>query len=110
MAGQIDDFAAELADGPITFLHGDVEKLMQLSVILNTDEWQTYSRANAQSSLTDRTRRTPKRTGARPFRFGVLATKARDGRAWRERARQAEASGYTTLVVSDHFDDQWDHS
>jgi probable F420-dependent oxidoreductase len=44
---------------------------------------------------------------ARPFRFGVITSSAPDGRAWRDRARRAEASGYSTLLMPDHFQDQW---
>ena len=43
----------------------------------------------------------------RPFRFGVITSHAVDGRAWRERARRAEAFGYSTLFMPDHFQDQW---
>jgi probable F420-dependent oxidoreductase len=44
---------------------------------------------------------------ARPFRFAVITSKAPDPRAWRERARRAEALGYSTLYMPDHFQDQW---
>jgi probable F420-dependent oxidoreductase len=43
----------------------------------------------------------------REFRFGVITSHAVDGRAWRERARRAEALGYSTLFMPDHFQDQW---
>src|SRR5260370_3495044 len=43
----------------------------------------------------------------RPLRFGVITSHADDGRAWRERARRAESLGYTSLLVPDHFQDQW---
>ena len=43
----------------------------------------------------------------RPFRFGVQLTSAPDGRAWREGARAAEDLGYSTLLMPDHFEDQW---
>ncbi|MGH9164745.1 MAG: TIGR03621 family F420-dependent LLM class oxidoreductase [Acidimicrobiales bacterium] len=46
-------------------------------------------------------------SSARPFRFGVQAASAPDGRAWRERARAVEDMGYATLWVPDHLDDQW---
>ena len=42
----------------------------------------------------------------RPFRFAVITSKAADAHAWRERARRAEALGYTTLLMPDHFQDQ----
>jgi len=42
-----------------------------------------------------------------PFRFGVISSSAPDGRTWRERARRAEALGYSTLFMPDHFQDQW---
>ena len=42
----------------------------------------------------------------RPFRFAVITSKAPDARAWRERARRAEALGYSTLLMPDHFQDQ----
>lgn len=43
----------------------------------------------------------------KPFRFGLQTSSAADPKAWRERARQAEALGYSTLYVPDHFTDQW---
>ncbi len=43
----------------------------------------------------------------RPFRFGVITSHAPDGAAWRERARTAEALGYSTLFMPDHFQEQW---
>jgi probable F420-dependent oxidoreductase len=42
-----------------------------------------------------------------PFRFGLQTSSAADPAAWRDRARQAEALGYSTLYVPDHFGDQW---
>lgn len=42
----------------------------------------------------------------RPFRFGVQANGSMSGRAWTELARRVEASGYSTLTMPDHFDDQ----
>ena len=42
-----------------------------------------------------------------PFRFGVISSSAPDGRTWRDRARRAEALGYSTLFMPDHFQDQW---
>jgi probable F420-dependent oxidoreductase len=41
------------------------------------------------------------------LRFGVITSHAPDGQAWRERARRAEALGYSTLFMPDHFQDQW---
>lgn len=41
----------------------------------------------------------------RKFRFGVMAPAAESGRAYRETARRAEALGYSTLYVPDHFVD-----
>ncbi len=41
------------------------------------------------------------------MRFGVITSHAPDGRTWRERARRAEALGYTSLLMPDHFQDQW---
>jgi probable F420-dependent oxidoreductase len=43
----------------------------------------------------------------KPFRFAVISSNAPDGRTWRARARQAEALGYSTLFMPDHFQDQW---
>ena len=42
-----------------------------------------------------------------PFRFGVQANGAPDGRSWRDLARKVEDLGYSTLYVPDHFTDQW---
>ena len=42
-----------------------------------------------------------------PFRFAVITSSAPDGRTWRDRARRAEALGYSTLFMPDHFEDQW---
>jgi len=41
----------------------------------------------------------------RPFRFSVAASNTPSGAAWAELARRAEASGYSTLHVSDHYVD-----
>ena len=38
----------------------------------------------------------------RPFRFAVQAFSAESGDAWREKARQAEARGYSALHLADH--------
>jgi probable F420-dependent oxidoreductase len=43
----------------------------------------------------------------RPFRFGVVTSNAPDGTTWRERARRAEGLGFSTLVMPDHFQEQW---
>jgi probable F420-dependent oxidoreductase len=43
----------------------------------------------------------------KPFRFGLQTSSAPDAAAWRDRARRAEALGYSTLYVPDHFGDQW---
>jgi probable F420-dependent oxidoreductase len=40
---------------------------------------------------------------AKPFVFGVVVRKAESGRAWAERARLIEQSGFTTLLMPDHF-------
>jgi probable F420-dependent oxidoreductase len=45
-------------------------------------------------------------TAPRPFRFGVQASTAFDGRAWVALARNVESLGYSTLTMPDHFDDQ----
>jgi probable F420-dependent oxidoreductase len=42
----------------------------------------------------------------RPFRFGVQAAKADSGPAWTELARRVEATGFSTLTMPDHFDQQ----
>lgn len=42
----------------------------------------------------------------RPFRFGALARVAESREEWRGKARRAEALGYATFVVPDHFRDQ----
>src|SRR5438093_433665 len=39
----------------------------------------------------------------KPFRFGVNMRTATSGAAWGEAARRAEALGYSTLTVPDHF-------
>ncbi|GAA2583646.1 TIGR03621 family F420-dependent LLM class oxidoreductase [Actinomadura fulvescens] len=38
-----------------------------------------------------------------PFRFGMIGTKLESGRAWAEKARWAEETGFATFVVGDHF-------
>lgn len=42
----------------------------------------------------------------RPFRFAVFAYEAESAKDWAEKARQAEALGYATLVMPDHLFDQ----
>ena len=42
-----------------------------------------------------------------PFRFAVQMEGAPSGRAWREKARQIESLGYSTLYMPDHLGDQW---
>jgi probable F420-dependent oxidoreductase len=39
----------------------------------------------------------------RPFRFGVVSPETESGSAWTEFARRAEALGYATLLVPDHY-------
>lgn len=39
----------------------------------------------------------------RPFRFAVQSFSAPDAKSWRERARRAEALGYSALHLADHF-------
>lgn len=43
----------------------------------------------------------------RRFRFGVQVTRADSGPAWGDLARKAEALGYSTLFLPDHFGDQF---
>ncbi|MEL6892181.1 MAG: TIGR03621 family F420-dependent LLM class oxidoreductase [Actinomycetota bacterium] len=45
-------------------------------------------------------------THPRPFRFGVMAAKARSAREWTDTARKAEDLGYSALLMPDHFGDQ----
>ena len=42
----------------------------------------------------------------RPFRFGALARVAHSRDEWLDKARRAEALGYATFLVPDHFRDQ----
>jgi len=42
-----------------------------------------------------------------PFRFAVQLEGAPSGRVWRNRARQIESLGYSTLYMPDHLGDQW---
>lgn len=41
--------------------------------------------------------------GARPFRFAVQAFEATSGKEWRDTAARAEALGYSTLHLTDHY-------
>jgi len=43
----------------------------------------------------------------KPFRFAVQTAFAPDGKSWRERARQIEELGYSTLYIPDHFGEQF---
>jgi probable F420-dependent oxidoreductase len=43
---------------------------------------------------------------ARAFRFGVQEHRAPNAKAWKEKARQVEALGYSALYLPDHFTDQ----
>jgi probable F420-dependent oxidoreductase len=43
---------------------------------------------------------------ARPFRFAVQEHRAPSAAAWKEKARQVESLGYSTLYLPDHFTDQ----
>jgi probable F420-dependent oxidoreductase len=42
----------------------------------------------------------------RPFRFGVTGVSARSRKEWVEKAKKAEALGFATLLMWDHFDDK----
>ncbi|HMC52141.1 MAG TPA: TIGR03621 family F420-dependent LLM class oxidoreductase [Acidimicrobiales bacterium] len=44
---------------------------------------------------------------SRPFRFAVQTSSAPDAKTWRQRARDAESMGYSTLYIPDHFGEQW---
>jgi alkanesulfonate monooxygenase SsuD/methylene tetrahydromethanopterin reductase-like flavin-dependent oxidoreductase (luciferase family) len=41
------------------------------------------------------------------LRFGVITSGTPDGKAWRDLARRAEALGYSTLFMPDHFQEGW---
>ena len=43
---------------------------------------------------------------ARPFRFGATGSQAASATEWRHLAQRAEALGYSTLFLPDHFNDQ----
>jgi probable F420-dependent oxidoreductase len=42
-----------------------------------------------------------------PFRFGIQLRHAPDSKSWRDQARHAEALGYSTLFLPDHFGEAW---
>ena len=44
---------------------------------------------------------------AKPFRFAVQLHAASSGKEWREKVRQAESLGYSTVYMPDHFGEQW---
>lgn len=44
---------------------------------------------------------------SRPFRFGVQVTRSDGAEGWASLARKVEDLGYDTLVIPDHFDDQF---
>jgi probable F420-dependent oxidoreductase len=43
----------------------------------------------------------------KPFRFGIQTSAAADAAAWRARAQRIEELGYSSLLIPDHFGDQW---
>jgi len=42
-----------------------------------------------------------------PMRFGVISSRPASPQVWRDQARRAEALGYTSLLMPDHFQEQW---
>ena len=42
-------------------------------------------------------------SASQAFRFGILTGGAASQKAWADKARQAEALGYATLLIDDHF-------
>lgn len=46
-------------------------------------------------------------THSRRFRFGVQVSNASDGQAWTALARRIESQGFSTLMMPDHFGDQF---
>lgn len=44
---------------------------------------------------------------SRAFRFGILTGGASSRKAWLDKARQAESLGYSTLLIDDHFYNQF---
>ena len=45
-------------------------------------------------------------TAHRPFRFGIQASNASSRAEWVDLAKRAEANGFSTLTMPDHFGDQ----
>lgn len=45
--------------------------------------------------------------GDRRFRFGVQVNRAEHGTGWADAARRIESLGFSTLVMPDHFEDQF---
>ncbi len=43
----------------------------------------------------------------KPFRFGVIGISAQSRKEWLAKARRAEALGFSTFLVWDHFNDQF---
>jgi probable F420-dependent oxidoreductase len=43
----------------------------------------------------------------RPFRFGVQLSRAESGAAWRSLVRKIENLGFSSVLIPDHFDDQF---
>ena len=43
----------------------------------------------------------------RPFRFGIINERSHAADAWARRAQQAEALGYSTFLIRDHFGDDF---
>lgn len=43
----------------------------------------------------------------KPFRFGIQLSRARSSEDWIEKARKIEDLGFSTLLVPDHFDNQF---
>lgn len=43
----------------------------------------------------------------RPFRFGIQLASPLPGLTWAETARKVESAGFSSLVVPDHFGEQW---
>ena len=42
----------------------------------------------------------------KPFRFGVIGIAARSRKEWVAKAQRAEALGFSTFLMWDHFNDQ----
>ena len=43
---------------------------------------------------------------SRPFRFGVVMSTAASGKEWADTARAVEAQGFSSMCLTDHFDDR----